>query len=67
MEIDTGDSPPITPKPYMLPLKHAAWITERMRNIKKIRGDRSVSPWASLIVVVPKRSATGETLKGGYV
>ena len=25
MEIDTGDSPPITQKPYTLPLKHAAW------------------------------------------
>ena len=23
MEIDTGDSPPITQKPYALPLKHA--------------------------------------------
>ena len=23
MEIDTGDSPPITKKPYALPLKHA--------------------------------------------
>ena len=26
MEIDTGDSPPITPKPYTLPLKHATWV-----------------------------------------
>ena len=26
MEIDAGDSPPITPKPYNLPLKHAAWV-----------------------------------------
>ena len=25
MEIDTGDSPPITQKPYTLPLKHATW------------------------------------------
>ena len=26
MEIDTGDSLPITQKPYTLPLKHAAWV-----------------------------------------
>ena len=26
MEIDTGDSPPITQKPYTLPLKHAMWV-----------------------------------------
>ena len=26
MEIDSGDSPPITQKPYTLPLKHAKWV-----------------------------------------
>ena len=26
MEIDTGDSPPITQKPYALHLKHAEWV-----------------------------------------
>ena len=26
MEIDTGDSPPITQKPYNIPLKHAKWV-----------------------------------------
>ena len=26
MEIDTGDGPPITQKPYTLSLKHAAWV-----------------------------------------
>ena len=26
MEIDTGDSPPITQRPYTLPLKHVAWV-----------------------------------------
>ena len=26
VEIDTGDSLPITQKPYTLPLKHAAWV-----------------------------------------
>ena len=26
MEIDTGDSPPITQRPYTLPLNHATWV-----------------------------------------
>ena len=26
MEIDTGNSPPITQRPYTLPLKHASWV-----------------------------------------
>ena len=26
MEIDTSDSPPITQRPYTLPLKHATWV-----------------------------------------
>ena len=39
MEIDTGDSPPVTHKPYTLPLQHAGLGTERIRNIRKSRGD----------------------------
>ena len=33
VEIDTGDSLPITQKPYTLPLKHTTMGTERIRNI----------------------------------
>ena len=35
MEIDTGDSPPITQKPYTLPLKHAKMGTERVGDFGK--------------------------------
>ena len=35
MEFDTGDSPPITQKPYTLPLKHAEMGTKRVRNFGK--------------------------------
>ena len=35
MEIDTGDSPPITQKPYTLPLKHCQMGTKRVRNLRK--------------------------------
>ena len=55
MEIDTGDSPPITQKPYTLPLKHAKWVQKELEILEKSGVIvRSVSPWASPIVVVPK-------------
>ena len=30
MEIDTDDSPPITQRPYTLPLKHATWVQKEL-------------------------------------
>ena len=64
MEIDTGDSPPITQKPYTLPLKHGEWVQKELEILEKDGVIvRSVSPWASPIVVVPKRSAPREPPK----
>ena len=64
MEIDTGDSPPITQKPYTLPLKHAKWVQKELEILEKAGVIvRSVSPWASPIVHVPKRTAPGEPPK----
>ena len=56
-----GDSPPVCQRPYNLPPKHAEWV-KRELNILEDAGVivHSVSPWASPIVVVPKRSAPGE-------
>ena len=68
MEIDTGDSPPITQKPYTLPLKHAAWVQKELGILEKAGVIvRSVSPWASPIVVVPKRTVPGEPPKRRFV
>ena len=64
VEIDTGDSLPITQKPYTLPLKHTTWIQRELEILEKAGVMvRSVSPWASPIVVVPKRTAPGEPPK----
>ena len=64
MEIDTGDSPPITQKPYTLPLKHAVWVQKELEILEKAGVIvRSVSPWASPIVIIPKRTAPGEPPK----
>ena len=64
IEIDTGDSPPITQKPYTLPLKHAEWVQKELEILEKAGVIViSVSPWTSPIVVVPKRTAPGEPPK----
>ena len=64
MEIDTGDSPPVTQKPYTLPLKQVAWEQKELEILEKAGMImRSVSPWISPIVVVPKRTVPGEPPK----
>ena len=35
MEINTGDSPPITQKPYTLPLNHATWVQKELENLRE--------------------------------
>ena len=59
MEIDTGDSPPITQKPYTLPEAHAEWVQKELEILEKAGVImRSVSPWASPIVVVSKKNCS---------
>ena len=64
VEIDSGDSLPIMQKPYTPPLKHTEWVQRELEILEKAGVIvRSVSPWASPIVVVPKRTAPGEPPK----
>ena len=64
MEIYTSDSPPIIQRPYTLPLKHATWVQKELEILEEAGVIvRSVPPWASPIVVVPKRTALGEPPK----
>ena len=45
VEINTGDSPPITQKPYTLPLKHTEWVQRELEILEKAGVIvRSVSP-----------------------
>ena len=61
MDIDTGDSPPICQKPYNLPLKYREWVQKELETLEKTGVIvRSISPWASLIVVGPKKTEPGE-------
>ena len=61
MHVDTGDSPPICQKPYTLPLKHYSWVQQEIETLERAGIiKKSLSPWASPIVVVPKKSRPGE-------
>ena len=61
MDIPTGDNPPITQRPYTLALKHVQWVQEEIEILEKAGIiAKSVSPWASPIVIVLKKTAPGE-------
>ena len=61
MEIDTRNHPPIASKPYTLPLKHYDWVQREIETLERAGIiERSISPWASPIVIVPKRSTPGK-------
>ena len=58
MEIDTGDSLPVVQSPYTLPLKHYDWVCQEIETLEKSGViERSLSRWASPVIVVPKKSA----------
>ena len=64
MDIDTGDSPPVSSRPYMLPLKHYEWVQREIESLEQAGViTKSMSKWASPIVIVPKKSGPGEPLK----
>ena len=61
MEIDTGDSLPVAQNPYTLPLKHHEWVRKEIETLEKAGViERSLSPWASPVIVDPKKSTPDE-------
>ena len=61
MEIDTGDSLPVAQSQYTLPLKHYDWVHQEIETLEKSGViERSLSRWASPVIVVPKKSAPDE-------
>ena len=64
MDINTGDSPPVSSRPYTLALKHHRWVQEEIETLERAGIiTKSMSPWASPIVIVPKKSQPGEPPK----
>ena len=61
MEIDTGDSLPVAQSPYTLPLKHYEWVQKEIEMLEKAGVIvKSLSPWVSPVIVVPKKSTPDE-------
>ena len=64
IDIDTGDSPPISSRPYIIPLRHYEWVQREIESLEWAGViKKSMSNWASPIVIVPKKSAPGEPPK----
>ena len=64
MDIDTGDSQPVSSRPYKLPLKHYEWVQREIESLERAGViTKSMSKWASPIVVVPKMLAPREPPK----
>ena len=59
MDIDTGDSPPVSSRPYTLPLKHYEWVQREIESLECT----SVITKICLSGQVPKKSAPGEPPK----
>ena len=68
MEIDTGNSVSLAQSPYTLQLKHYDWVWNEIETLEKagVTG-RSLLPWASPVIVVPKKSAPDEPPVDGCV
>ena len=64
MDIDMGDSPPVSSRPYTLALKHHKRVQEEIETLERAGViAKSMSPWASHIVIVLKKSQPGEPPK----
>ena len=64
MDIDTGESPPVSSRLYTLPLKHYEWVQREIVSLECAGViTKSMSKWASPTVVVPKKSAPVEPPK----
>ena len=56
-----GDSLPVAQSPYTLPLKHYNWVRQEIETLEKSGViERSLSRWALLVIVVPKKSSPDE-------
>ena len=60
IDIDTGNSPSVSSRPYTLPLEHYEWVQREIESLEWAGViKKSMSNWASPIVVAPKKSTPG--------
>jgi hypothetical protein len=59
-DVDTGDAKPIKQRPYVTPVKYREWVNKEIQILLKSGLiEPSNSPWASPIVIVPKKTTQG--------
>ena len=64
IEIHNTSGPPVSSRPYTLALKHHRWVQEEIETLERVGIiTKSMSPWASPIIIVPKKSQPGEPPK----
>ena len=64
IDIDTGISWPVSQRPYTLLLKHHDWVKKEIEQLECTDViKKSLSLWASPIVIVPKKLGPGEPPK----
>src|SRR4051812_7790747 len=55
-DIDTGDAKPVKKRPYRIPYQYIEWLKKELQNMEENRIIRkSCSPWASPMILVPKK------------
>ena len=61
MDVDTGNSPPVSSRPHALPSKHYEWVQKEIESLECASViNKGMSPWASPVVIVPKMSSPRE-------
>ena len=68
MDIDTGDSPPVSSRPYTLVLKHHRWVQEEIETLERAGViTKSMSPWPVPLLWYQRSLNLGNPPKRDYV
>ena len=55
MSISTGNSEPLSQKPYPISIKHYQWVKDEIEKLLTAKViQRRISSWSQAIIVIPK-------------
>ena len=67
IDVQTGDSPLVSSRPCTLCLKHYEWVQKEIECLECVGMiPKSMSPWASPMVIVPKNQPLGNPRREDY-
>ena len=67
MDIDTGDSPLVSSRPYTLPLKHYEWVQREIESLERAGViTKSMSKWASPLSLSQRNQLLGNPRREDY-